>query len=180
MCATSMAKILRCQARNLATLHKINYHHCEHFFHNVLLCMCVWWEISGAYEWMGQGYVCNTFLGTADAGALGATYDGNTGFQGGPGLSNVQLVQCQCDPLQTSQTITLADGSTGPHQSPVRHVSRCLWPLCAGCGFDLFHDHCNRHWRGVLLPGSVRHPGVRDRLLVVRWICLIFPSERSW
>jgi len=95
--------------------------------------MCVWWEISGAYEWMGQGYVCNTFLGTADAGALGATYDGNTGFQGGPGLSNVQLVQCQCDPLQTSQTITLADGST---QALTKAQCVMYRAACGRCALD--------------------------------------------
>merc|ERR1711981_103038 len=66
--------------------------------------------IPGAYQWMGQGFVCNTWLDTTGNNVLD-TYDGNVGYEGSPATTNVELAQCQCDPALASQSITLASGT---------------------------------------------------------------------
>jgi len=80
----------------------------------------------GAYEWMGQGYVCNTWLDNGN-------YVGSSGFQGNPSLTNVQLAQCQCDPSQASQVITLADGTT---QTLTKEQCVMYRAACGRCALD--------------------------------------------
>ena len=55
------------------------------------------------------------------------------GFQGNPSLTNVQLAQCQCDPSQASQVITLADGTT---QTLTKEQCVMYRAACGRCALD--------------------------------------------
>jgi len=72
--------------------------------------------IPGTYAWMGQGYVCNTWVdSTGDGNVNPTSAEMNAGLEGGVATTNVELAQCQCDPnlgMWATQTLTLADGST--------------------------------------------------------------------
>jgi len=90
--------------------------------------------IPGAFAWMGQGYVCNTWIDSTGDGNLD-TYVPASGSQGSPTLTNVKLEQCQCDTTATTQTINFADGS--PSETGVTKA-KCLsyHAACGRCSMD--------------------------------------------
>jgi hypothetical protein len=90
--------------------------------------------IPGTYKWMGQGYVCNTWLDSNGDGNINPTSaEMNTGLQGGVATTNVELAQCQCDPALSTQVLTLADGTTPTVDMATCHSYRAA---CGRCALD--------------------------------------------
>lgn len=90
--------------------------------------------IPGTFDWLGQGFVCNTWVDTTDDGNFD-TYVPRTGAQGSPTITNVKLEQCKCDITANTQTINFADGS--PAETGVTKA-KCLGyhAACGRCQMD--------------------------------------------
>jgi len=83
--------------------------------------------IPGAYEWVGQGWVCNYYNDSTPENNVDVRdqYTYMTGSEGDPKIAGLTLSQCQCDPTQTTQTIAACTDTLITEQS--KCVSSCDW-----------------------------------------------------
>jgi len=91
--------------------------------------------IPGALAWVGQGYVCNTWIDSNADGNLD-TYVPATGAEGSPTLTNVKLEQCQCDITAGTQTISFSDGVTPPQTGVTQATCLSYHAACGRCAVD--------------------------------------------
>jgi len=95
--------------------------------------------IPGTYEWVGQGWVCNSYSDDNSNGVR-ETYTPRVGLEGSPSVSGLTLAQCRCNPTVASQIIAYktckVDGVEDKAISQTACVSSCSninFPTQASC-----------------------------------------------
>jgi len=89
--------------------------------------------IPGAYSWVGQGWVCNTWSDLDTNGVVAPNeFTMRQGQEGNPEVIGMELAQCQCDPALTTQNIMIGGVSTATTQAECQGYRAA----CGRCTLD--------------------------------------------